>query len=66
MLSLYSSETVISQVPDAGAHGNRDLLKFETVLEFVADHDCELTLNYIADGLGLPKPTVRRLLHPVD
>ena len=32
-------------------------LKPLMVLEFAADHDGDLTLTEIADGLGLPKPT---------
>ena len=41
-------------------------LKPLMVLEFVADHDGDLTLTEIADGLGLPKPTVHRLLHLLE
>ena len=41
-------------------------LKPLMVLEFAADHDGDLTLTEIADGLGLPKPTVHRLLHLLE
>ena len=36
------------------------------LFEFIADHNCELTLSDIADGLGLVKSTLRRLLHLLD
>ena len=36
------------------------------ILEFIADHDGDLTLTDIADGLDIPKPTVHRLLQLLE
>ena len=41
-------------------------LKPLMILEFVADHEGDLTLTEIADGLRLPKPTVHRLLQLLE
>jgi IclR family acetate operon transcriptional repressor len=69
MWSLYSTEIVINQVhlmPELMETEIPSNLKPLMVLEFVADHDGDLTLTEIADGLGLPKPTVHRLLHLLE
>jgi DNA-binding IclR family transcriptional regulator len=41
-------------------------LKPLLILEFIADHDGDLTLTDIADGLDIPKPTVHRLLQLLE
>jgi DNA-binding IclR family transcriptional regulator len=62
-------ESVISQMFAIQGSMDTDIpsnLKPLLVLEFVADHEGDLTLTEIAEGLQLPKPTVHRLLQLLE